>query len=80
MPTQKQLLDALDTALTSHIVNTLFPKNVSPVAEPNGFEEGMKRAIAYHAKFAEIIKGMTTATAGLQMAKPSRRKRPARTS
>jgi hypothetical protein len=79
MPTQKQLLDALDTALTSHI-NTLFTTNVSPSADPNGFEEGMKRAIAYHAKFAEIIKRITPATAAPQMAKPSQRKRPPRAS
>jgi hypothetical protein len=81
MPTQKQLLDALDTALTAHIINTLFPRNVSPAAEPNGFEQGIKRAIEYHAKFAEIIKDITTtAPTGLQIAKPRPRKRPARTS
>jgi hypothetical protein len=80
MVTQEQMLDALDDALKAHIINTLFPKNVSPAAEPNGFAEGIKRAIEYHAKFVEIVKAATTAAALPEKAQPRPRKRAAKTS
>jgi hypothetical protein len=65
MPTQKQMLAALDLALNAQ-VNLLFSKMASAGSGPNPegrFAEGIKNAVSFYDKAAEIIKNAVPGTA-----------------
>ena len=82
MPTQKQMMAALDAALSAQ-VNLLFSKMASAGsgANPEGrFAEGIKNAASFYDKAADIIKNVVPGTAEAALAQPRRRRRQARTS
>jgi hypothetical protein len=82
MPTQKQMMAALDAALSAQI-NLLFSKMASAAsgADPEGrFAAGIKNAASFYDKAADIIRNAVPGTAELASAQQRRRKRQARTS
>jgi hypothetical protein len=78
MLTQKQMLTALDAALSAQ-VNLLFSKMASAAsgADPEGrFAEGIKNASSFYDKAADIIRNVVQE----RQAQPRRRRRQAWTS
>ena len=81
MPTQRQMLTALDAALSAQ-VNLLFSKMASAAsgADPEGrFAEGIKNASSFYDKAADIIRNVVQERRAA-LAQPRRRRRQARTS
>jgi hypothetical protein len=81
MPTQRQMLTALDAALSAQ-VNLLFSKMASAAsgADPEGrFAEGIKNASSFYEKAADIIRNVVQERPAA-LAQPRRRRRQARTS
>jgi hypothetical protein len=81
MPTQRQLMAALDAALSAQ-VNLLFSKMASAAsgADPAGrFAVGIKNASFFYDKAADIIRN-TVQERQAALAQPRRRRRQARKS
>jgi hypothetical protein len=81
MLTQRQMLTALDAALSAQ-VNLLFSKMASAAsgADPEGrFAEGIKNASSFYDKAADIIRNVVQERQAA-LAQPRRRRRQARTS
>jgi hypothetical protein len=81
MPTQKQMMAALDAALSAQ-VGLLFSKMASAASgvNPEGrFAEGIKNAASFYDKAANIIKNVVQERQAA-LAQPRRRRRQARTS
>src|SRR5262245_5964181 len=82
MPTQQQMIAALDLALNAQ-VTLLFSKMASAGSgpDPEGrFAEGIKNAASFYDKAVEIIKNVVPGTASAARAQPSRGSRRARPS
>jgi hypothetical protein len=81
MPTQRQMLTALDAALSAQ-VNLLFSKMASAAsgADPERrFAKGIKNASSFYDKAADIIRNVVQERQAA-LAQPRRRRRQARTS
>jgi hypothetical protein len=81
MPTQRQLMAALDAALSAQ-VNLLFSKMASAAsgADPEGrFAAGIKNASSFYDKAADIIRKVVQERQAA-LAQPRRRRRQARKS
>jgi hypothetical protein len=77
MPTQKQMMTALDAALSAQI-SLLFSKMASAASGPDPeqrFAEGLKNAASFYDKAADIIKSATADAAEIASAQTPRRKR-----
>jgi hypothetical protein len=77
MPTQKQMMAALDAALSAQ-VNLLFSKMASAASGPDAegrFTEGIKNAASFYDKAADIIKTQVPGTAASARALSGRRRR-----
>ena len=81
MPTRRQLMAALDAALSAQ-VNLLFSKMASAAsgADPEGrFAEGIKNAASFYDKAADIIRNVVQERQAA-LTQPRRRRRQAQTS
>jgi hypothetical protein len=79
MPTQKQMIAALDAALSAQ-VGLLFSKMASAASGPDAegrFAQGINNAVSFYDKAADIIRNAVPGKPEAARAQPRRRRRQA---